>query len=122
MKTYRAGIDVGECGEKRLQAASAEEALVLAIQWASRVEQTIERCTQEGKALFENELEFRTLQVVRVEDDFFLLHLNGGSRGAFSDGKAGVAGHECETIEKSEARRLGLKWGYTPGEVAQETR
>jgi hypothetical protein len=97
---------------------SAEETIHI----ASRVEQTIERCTQEGKALFENELEFRTLQVVRVEDDFFLLHLNGGSRGAFSDGKAGVAGHECETIEKSEARRLGLKWGYTPGEVAQETR
>jgi hypothetical protein len=71
----------------------------------------------------EDEDEWSTDSLVRVEGDYFLVHKNGGSRGAHCRG----ANHFPETLEptetlsRSDARAVLLNWGYGPAEVARLT-
>lgn len=101
--------DEGDTAEKTLRIPSAAE-------------RRLQKCADEGEVLFELEGEFSSQEVVRIADDYFHVRLNGGTRGSWSDGKAGVAGDQCKDITRREARRLGLEWGYALAEVAAKSR
>lgn len=151
MNTYKADIDNGD-STKMFNADSAAEALVQAIQWAqdgdwpetgctievnvtnvddeddaesetvtilSAEERQSEKVREEGEVLFEDVGEWTTNQVVRVGEDYFRLRTNGGERGAYDPKKFTST---CENIDQTEARRLGLTWGYSASEVATETK
>jgi hypothetical protein len=66
--------------------------------------------------LGELESEFRTRQVVRIGADFYEVDKNGGSRGAWQNGKTTVT-----AIDRREARRILLEMNVELDEVARLT-
>jgi hypothetical protein len=87
----------------------------------SESEKQNEKLDAEGEVLGEDEGEFQTEQVVRIEDDFFYRRNNGGSRGAH-DHRTNPDVFECNEIDRREARRTLLKFGLDPVEVADKTK
>lgn len=74
----------------------------------------MEHTETKWEVLFEDEREFVTHKVVRIEGDYFHVIKNGGFGGAWQDRKDQVT-----TIALTEARRLGLEMGYKVEVVAE---
>jgi hypothetical protein len=87
----------------------------------SESEKQNEKLDAEGEVLGEDEGEFQTEQVVRIEDGFFYRRNNGGSRGAYNH-RTNLDVFECNEIDRREARRTLLKFGLDPVEVADKTK
>jgi len=66
--------------------------------------------------LAEDQQEFITLSVIRIEEDFFLLNANGGERGAWQNGK-----DKCEIITRAQARAMLLEMGKDALEALELT-
>lgn len=80
-----------------------------------------------GTVLAEREHEFSTERLVRVDDEYYLAHPNGGSRGAYDRmcGDGVWRDHPVEptrVLDRAEARQVLLDWDYSPAEVARMTR
>lgn len=76
---------------------------------------------EEGEVLAEDEGEFVTDSVIRIGDDYFFRHANGGERGAW-DTRNNQCNFRTEVISRSEARAKMLQYGCSPSEVANKTR
>jgi hypothetical protein len=86
-----------------------------------------EELEEEGEVLAENEGEWSTQKIVRIEAQAYYQHENGGKRGAHDrqDGDGVWRERPVEPtreIGKTEARKLMLDWGYDLKEIAQKTR
>jgi len=160
MKKYIATIDGGEGGDTVIGAASADEALVDAIDWAKdgdwpeagckisvRVEsegdeddwaeEDVEilssdalrdsELLEDGEEIAMNEHEFTTERIIIMGDEAYYMHENGGTRGAH-DRQCGdgvwrdYPVEPTREIDRREARRLMLDWGYAPQWVAKKTK
>jgi len=64
--------------------------------------------------LMEDEREFSTDQIIRIDGQLYLRHSNGGSRGAWQG-----RGDTCTLIDLTEARRIALEWEPDPEKVAE---
>jgi len=85
---------------------------------------TIEK---DGVEIARREGEFSTDIIVILDCEAYLMHPNGGSRGAWDRrGGDGVwRDHPVsptERITRAKARELMLDWGYDPSAVARATR
>lgn len=69
------------------------------------------------EVLFEDETEWYTDDIVRIDDEYYFRHQNGGDRGAYDERNFHP---RCEIISRTEARRLALEWGEDPETVAEK--
>lgn len=86
-----------------------------------------EALAEEAEVLAENEGEWSTRRIVRIEAQAYYQHQNGGERGAWDrqDGDGVWREHPIEPtreISKTEACKLMLDWGHDPNEIAEKTR
>ena len=81
-----------------------------------RVTQIADAAHTNAIVLASHEMEYRTIKVIRIEDDFFLLDENGGSCGAWQN-----RGNKCEELTRSQARAKLLEMGLEPEEAAKAT-
>lgn len=74
------------------------------------------------EVLAEEEGEYTTDSVIRIDDKYFFRHANGGERGAYDRQNHG--GHEfrTESISRAEAHAKMLEWGLEPSAVAARTK
>lgn len=82
---------------------------------------------EDGEVLASAVGEYSTEKLIRMDDDYFHLHENGGDRGAWDRqcGDGVWRDHPVEptrTITRTEARALLLDWGYTATRAAAMTR
>lgn len=68
------------------------------------------------QVLFKKETEFYTDDIVRIDDEYYFRHRNGGSRGGWAEGSFKA---KCQVIDRKEARRLALEWGENLETVAE---
>lgn len=87
----------------------------------SAAEKQDEVLDQDGEVLGEEQGEFATRQVIRIADDYFFRHQNGGSRGAW-DPRQNPSIFSTESITRQDARRRLLEFGLEPPAVAKATR
>lgn len=73
------------------------------------------------EVLVENEMEFATDSVLRIGDDYFLRHANGGERGAFQESTC-RGKFTTVSITRTEARAKMLEMGVELEEVAGKTK
>lgn len=88
----------------------------------SAEEKRNEKLDQEGEVLAEDEGEFTTDSVIRIGDEYFFRHANGGERGAFDTRTGGNGQFTTESITRTEARDKMLQMGLGPSEVASKTK
>ena len=81
-----------------------------------------EKLDEEGEVLAEEEGEFTTDSVIRIDDEYFFRHANGGERGAYERRNHGGQVFSTESISRTEARAKMLEMGLEPSEVAAKTR
>lgn len=87
----------------------------------------IEAEVDDGEVVAEDEGEYDTLQIVRVNQDYYVRRANGGARGAW-DRQCGDGVWRDRPVEaaraitREEARARMLDMGMTPREVARATR
>ena len=86
----------------------------------SVAEKQNEKLDAEGEVLGEDEGEWATEQVIRIGDEYYYRENNGGSRGAY-DHRTNPDVFECREINQREARKMLLKFGLEPSEVAEKT-
>lgn len=85
---------------------------------------TIEK---DGVEIARREGEFSTDKIILMDGEAYLMHPNGGSRGAWDRrGGDGVwrdyPVSPTERVTREKARELMLDWGYDPSAVARATR
>ncbi len=71
--------------------------------------------------LCEDEGEFTTDSVVRIGDDYFFRHQNGGARGAWDCRNCGGQLFRATAISRTDARAKLLEMGMSPEKVAKVT-
>jgi hypothetical protein len=81
---------------------------------------------EDGDVLAEREHEYSTESIVRVGEDIYLRHKNGGARGSWDrQGGDGVWRERpvepARLLTTTEARERLLDWGYAPAEIADMT-
>ena len=85
-----------------------------------------EETMEDGDVLAEREHEYSTESIVRVGEDIYLRHKNGGARGSWDrQGGDGVWRERpvepARLLTTTEARERLLDWGYAPAEIADMT-
>ena len=84
------------------------------------LEEKLNQELDEADVLGEDEREWQTEQVIRIDGEYYFRRNNGGSRGAY-DTRTTKNVLECRVISLSEARRMLLALGMAPAEVAEAT-
>jgi len=72
---------------------------------------------KKAEVVFTMENEWDTEKIIRIEGDYFHVHENGGSSGAYDKRNFKET---CKIITRSEARRLALEWGADLDDVAEK--
>lgn len=83
-----------------------------------------EKLAEDGEVLANDQGEWSTEQIIRIGDDLFYAHPNGGARGAWNrqDGDGIWRERPVEPtreISPTDAKRLMLDWGYDPKEISR---
>lgn len=81
---------------------------------------------EDGEVIASREGEWSTERIVRLDDEFFYAHENGGRCGAWDRQCSDGAWREhpvdpTRVIDATEARRLLLDWGHSPADVHRLT-
>jgi len=87
----------------------------------SVAEKQAETLDAAGEVLAEDEGEFTTVQVIRIDDKYYHRRLNGGARGAWDTRSVRPGQFYCHNIARAEARRILLEMGLDPVAVADKT-
>jgi len=93
----------------------------------SQAEREDDTLAEDGEVIARSEGEWTTQQIVVMDGEAYYRHANGGAHGAHDqmDGDGVWREQPIEPtrqIDRSEARRLMLDWGYTLADVARKTR
>lgn len=72
---------------------------------------------KKAEVMFTNEDSWFTDKIIRIEEDYFLLHENGGENGSYDNRDFKET---CTLIDRTEARRLALEWGEDLDDVAEK--
>lgn len=91
------------------------------------IKPALQQKAEDGEEIGRDEGEWDTQRLMRVEDEYFLVLDNGGARGARDRQRGdGSWPHSSvistEEVNRTEARRLLLEWGYSPAEVVARTK
>lgn len=71
----------------------------------------------DAEVLFANETQFYTDDIVRIGNEYYFRHKNGGHGGAWDPRDFHP---KVQTIDRKEARRLALEWGQNLDTVAEK--
>jgi hypothetical protein len=103
-----------------------DDSMYVDVEILSEEEKKEEELKSDGEGLGENEGEFDTEKIIRLGDEAYYMHPNGGGRGAHDRqcGDGVWRERPCSptrVLTKSEARCMLLDWGYSPSDVAAKT-